>query len=238
MRYLSFVFLLILSINAAAQSPAVSRLFSEGTKSAGQERFTDALESYKRALSLAENEYLDAGYRARLRFNIGVCYFRLEKFDPAIQEFKAALLLKKDYARAHYALGMAETRKRDWKKAADSFSRVVSLEPNNGEAWFDLAYANIALNDFETAVRAFAKSIELGSIDAALSHNNIGVILAVKGDLATAEVSFENAIAMSEGRLYEAKRNLEFCRANRLGSRELIASELQYARRESSLALV
>jgi Flp pilus assembly protein TadD len=238
MRYLLFGLLLFCTVSMSAQSPMVTRLFSEGTKSAAEERFADALENYKRALTRAENEYLAAGYRAPLRFNIGVCYFRLEQFDPAIQEFKAALLLKKDYARAHYALGMAETRKRDWKKAADSFSRVVSLEPKNAEAWFDLAFATIALNDLYTAAKAFAKSIELGSVDAALSHNNIGVILAVKGDLATAEISFENAIAMSHGRLFEAKRNLEFCRSKRLGSRELFAGEFEYSRGKALLPTV
>lgn len=232
MRYLLFVFLFILSLNAAAQSPMVSRLFADGTRSANQERFAEALASYKTALSLAETEYLDAGYRAQLRFNIGVCYFRLERFDPAVGEFKAAILLKKDYARAHYALGMAEARRRDWKKSSDALGRVVSLEPKNGEAWFDLAFSSVALGDLENAARAFAKSIELGSVDAALSHNNIGVILAVKGDLATAEISFENAIAMSDGKLFEAKRNLELVRARRTGSRELIAREFRYAERK------
>ena len=186
MRYLSFVFLLLLSLNAAAQSPAVSRLFQEGTKNATHERFAEALDNYKTALFMAENEYLGADYRARLRFNIGVCYFRLEQYDPAVDQFKSAILLKKDYARAHYALGMAETRRREWRHAADSFNRAVMLEPNNSEAWFDLAFASIGENDLDKAAHAFAKSIELGSIDAALSHNNIGVILAVKGDLAAA----------------------------------------------------
>ncbi len=101
MRFLFFVFLLISTVNISAQSPMVSRLFAEGTKSASEERFPEALESYKTALVMAENEYLDSGYRARLRFNIGVCYFRLEQFDPAIEQFKTALLLNKVYSRAH-----------------------------------------------------------------------------------------------------------------------------------------
>jgi hypothetical protein len=37
---------------------------------------------------MAENEYLDPGYRARLRFNTGVCYFHLGQFDRAVGEFK------------------------------------------------------------------------------------------------------------------------------------------------------
>ena len=230
MRFLSFVFLFIFSLNIAAQSPTVSKLFSDGTKRAGEGQFNEALRHYKTALIIAKNEYLEAGYLARLHYNVGVCYFRLDQFELAVSEFKSALLLKKDYVRAHYALGMAQMRKRNWKGATVSFSKVAELDPKNGEAWFDRAFAMLAVGDINAAEAAFVRSIALGSIDSALSHNNIGVILAMKGDLGRAETQFANAIAFSADRLPEAKRNLEFCRAQRYGKRELVA-KLEYATR-------
>jgi Flp pilus assembly protein TadD len=226
MRVLLFTFVLVFSISASAQSPTVINLFAEGTMQANAGRFDDALKNFKTVLFMAENEYLGAAYRAHVHYNIGVCYFRLNRFDPAIDHFKAALLLKADYTRAHYALGMAEMRKRNSVAAVSSFNRVLKLDPKNGEAWFDLAFASLALNDFETAEKAFAKSIEFGSVDANLSHNNIGVILAFKGDLAGAEDEFETAIQLSNGRLTEARRNLEFCRSKHAGNATtLIARE-------------
>jgi Flp pilus assembly protein TadD len=186
---------------------------------------------------MAENEYLSAGYRARVHYNIGVCYFRLNRFDPAIDNFKAAILLKADYTRAHYALGMAEMRKRNSIAAVSSFKRVLKLDPENGEAWFDLGFASLGTADLETAEKAFAKSIEFASVDANLSHNNIGVILAIKGDLAGAEDEFEAAIALSNGRLTEAKRNLEFCRSKHAGKSEMVATDFQLASRNESLGL-
>ena len=236
MRFLSFIFVFIFTINIAAQSPAVSNLFANGATEAEAGRYGEALKSYKTALFAAENEYLDAGYRARLHYNVGVCYFRLDQFRPAANHFKSAILLKHDYARAHYALGMARTRLREWKDASTSFGRLIELDPKNGEAWFDLAFVSIALNDLSTAETAFARSIAFGSVDSPLSHNNIGVILAVKGDLTAAEREFENAIEMSGGRLHEAKNNLEFCRAKRLGKPGLIASsEFRFAVRDAGL---
>ena len=113
MRYLLFVFLFVLSLNVSAQSPRVSEQFSEGSKNASQEKFSDALKNYQSALGLAENERLDTNYRARLRFNIGVCYFRLKQFDQAVEQFKHALILKSDYATAHDALNVAEARRRE-----------------------------------------------------------------------------------------------------------------------------
>lgn len=212
MRFLSFVFLLILSINVAAQSPIVSKLFSDGTRLANEGQFSAALKSYKTALFAAENEYVGANYLARLHYNIGVCHFRLERFDQAADEFKHAIILQKNYAAAHYALGMAQTRKRAWKAASVSFTRVLELQPANGEAWFDLAFASIGTGELDKAGDAFRKSIEFASIDSPLSYNNIGVILAAKGDLAGAERAFETAIAMSGDTLPEARTNLEFCR--------------------------
>ena len=235
MRHLLFVFLLILSVNVAAQSPAVSRLFADARDHAGAGRFRDALERYKTALFLAENEYAGKGFRSRIHYNVGVCYFHLDRLDEATNHFKRSILLDTGYTRAHYALGMAQSRKRAWKAATVSFRSALGSDPRNGEAWFDLAFASLALNDLESAASAFAQSIAFGSRDSALSHNNIGVILAMKGDLARAEARFENAIALSNGRLYEAKRNLEFSRTKRFAPPELTA--LQYVGREVGLVV-
>ena len=99
----------------------------------------------------------------------------------------------------------------------------MGRQPANGEAWFDLAFAHLALGDVESAAAAFERSIRHGSIDAALGHNNVGVIQAMKGEFQSAERQFEQAIALSGGHLVEAKHNLEFCRARRQGANMLIA---------------
>jgi tetratricopeptide (TPR) repeat protein len=117
MRYLSIVFLLVFSLTAAGQSPALSKVFSEGTKYAGEQRFQDALESYKTALQMADNEYAGASFRAKLHYNIGVCYLRLDQFNSASNEFKRALLLDSSFAPAHYALGIVRSRKAVMKSA-------------------------------------------------------------------------------------------------------------------------
>jgi len=231
MRFFSFVFLLVFGLNVAAQSPTVSKLFADGTSHANAQRFEDALKSYKKALFVAENEYVGSSYLARLRYNIGVCHFRLERFDLAVNEFKHAILLQKDYVRAYYALGMAQTRKREWKAARASFSRVIDLNPTDGETWFDLAFAAIGQGDLEKAAEGFRKSIEFSSVDSALSYNNIGVILATKGDLAGAEKAFEKAIETSHDTLIQARRNLEFCRAKSEGRNFIALNVLEFTSR-------
>ena len=112
MKVLSFVLLFIFFWNVNAQTPAVEKLSAEGTSYAKAGRFHSALESYKAALAAAERTYVGKESRARLHYNIGLCYFRLERFEPAANEFKRAMLLKTDYAAAYFALDQAKTRSR------------------------------------------------------------------------------------------------------------------------------
>jgi tetratricopeptide (TPR) repeat protein len=120
MRSLLFLFVLILSINTAAQSPHVSKLFGDGTKAANASRYDAALESYRTALSAAENEYVSAGYRAQLHYNIGVCYFHLDRFELAASQFRSAILLKRDYVNAYSALNAIRMKQRSLR-AGDRF---------------------------------------------------------------------------------------------------------------------
>ena len=106
MRILSFVFLFIFAVNISAQSANVDDLFAQGMRQVNAGRFDDALTTYKIALATAENKYAGKEYLARLHYNIGLCYFHLDRFDAAANEMKSALLLKTDYVRAHEALAI------------------------------------------------------------------------------------------------------------------------------------
>ena len=110
MKVLSFVFLFIFAWNASGQTPTVDELFAEGTSYANAGNFDAALTSYKSALAAAEKTYAGKESRARLHYNIGLCYFQLDRFEPAANEFKRAMLLKPDFAQAYFALDQAKSR--------------------------------------------------------------------------------------------------------------------------------
>jgi len=120
MRLLSFVFLFIFAVSISAQSTKVDDLFTQGTKQINAGRFDDALTTYKSALATAEKQYAGKDYLARLHYNIGVCYFHLDRFEAAANEFKSAVLLKTDYSQAFTALRKAKSR-------ADSTTAVASF---------------------------------------------------------------------------------------------------------------
>jgi len=120
MRLLSFVFLFIFAVSISAQSTKVDDLFTQGTKQINAGRFDDALTTYKSALATAEKQYAGKDYLARLHYNIGVCYFHLDRFEAAANEFKSAVLLKTDYSQAFTALRKAKSRA-DLNIASSSF---------------------------------------------------------------------------------------------------------------------
>ena len=233
MRTLTFIFVLALFGGVSAQSDLVRRPFAEGTKLARSGEFERALISYRSALKAADNERLKNELLAKLHYNIGVCEYRLGRPEQAVKELQLALnLASKAYPTASYALGMAESARENWPAARLAFLEAVRTSKSNGEAWFDLAFAYLGEKDTANAEAAFRNAITYKSIDSAVSHNNIGVLLAMRNDLTAAEKEFETALKSSGGRLSEARTNLEYCRSH-AATQLSVRNELTYAARNS-----
>ena len=110
MHILSFVFLFVFTVNISAQLTTVDDRFAQGAKQISAGKFEDALTTYRSALAAAEKQYAGKEYLARLHYNVGVCYFHLDRFDAATNEFKSAVLLKPDYSQAFVALRKVKSR--------------------------------------------------------------------------------------------------------------------------------
>jgi len=220
-----FVILTAMSLNAAAQSFTTRQMFEEAVGMANAGNFETALPVFKDVLALAKIDDAETGFRAKVHFNIGVCFYRLKQSEKAVAEFEEAIkFAKRDYEKAFYALGMAQAELKNWTQAEQAFRGALRLNKRNGEAWFDLAFVFLAKNDLEAARAAFEKSVEYKSVSAAVGHNNLGVIFALGGDLDSAVREFETALRKSGGNFAVAERNLQFCKS--LGknfNRELVA---------------
>jgi tetratricopeptide (TPR) repeat protein len=209
-----FVILVVSVLSAAAQSAGTQQIFEKAVSLANEEKFAAALGDFKKSLALAETEDADDDYRAKIRFNIGVCLYRLKQSEKSVGKFEEAIKLAKgDYEKAFYALGMAQAELKNWSEAEKAFRGAIRLNKQNGEAWFDLAFVYLAQKDYESAREAFQKSVELKSVDSTIGHNNLGVIFALNGNLAAAVKEFETALKQSGGKLAVAERNLQFCKS-------------------------
>lgn len=186
--------ILIFAISALAQGN-----FDDAVHQAQTGRYEQALPSF-RAIAMNKPS-------ARISFNIGVCLYRLERYREAADELEAAVAQDKRYQKAWYALGKAYMELGDPKAAAHAFQKAVELDKKDAEAWFDLGLVLLAENDSPNAYAAFQRSIELKTVSIADAHNNLGVIMALRGDIDGAIKKF----ALVSGNSVEAKANLYLC---------------------------
>jgi Flp pilus assembly protein TadD len=223
MRMLSLIFVLAFAVGVSAQPRQVMLQFNQATKLAKNGEFEKALSQYREALDRSESIRLDSDHLAQLHYDLGVCEYHLNHSERAVEEFNVAIKLKGgNYSTAFYALGMAESARENWQGARLAFLESLRLKRSNGEAWFDLGFVYLAAGDFAGAEAAFRNSIIYKSIDSAWSHNNVGVLLVLRGDLSEAQKEFEKALEASAGKLIEARNNLEYCRSRSLRQLETI----------------
>lgn len=185
--------ILVLSISAAAQG------FDDAVRQAQTGNYDEALLIFR---ALAANKP-----SALTSFNIGACLYRLGRYDEAAVELKAAVAQDKSYQKAWYALGKAYMELEDLGAAGQAFRRAVELNKRDAEAWFDLGMVLLAGKDNSGAYAAFQRSIELRTVSIADAHNNLGVIMALRGDIGGAIKKFK----LVSGDSAEAKTNLDLC---------------------------
>ncbi|HMS39172.1 MAG TPA: tetratricopeptide repeat protein [Pyrinomonadaceae bacterium] len=226
---LVFIFSAFIS-GVSAQSQMVLQTFESGTKAASKGEFATALGKFQTSLSLAENEPTDKLFRAKIYFNIGVCFYQMKQQTRAIPEFDRAISLDANYEKAFYSLGMAQFELKNFAEAEKAFTSAIRLNKRNGETWFDLAFVYLAQENYESAKAALQKSIKLKSVDAPVSHNNLGVILALAGDFDAAIKEFEIALKKSDGKLVVAERNLQFCKELRQNFSKDLVAKLEFGK--------
>ncbi len=226
-----FVILTALTFSVSAQSLGARQTFEKGINLANEEKFETALADFQKSLTIAETEDAAMDFRAKIHFNIGVCLYRLKQNEKAVGEFEEAIKLAKgDYEKAFYALGMAQAELKNWQKAETAFRGAIRINKRNGEAWFDLAFVYLAQKDYDSAKTAFQRSIELKSVAASVGHNNLGVILAIGGDLSGAVREFETALKKSNGNFAVAERNLQFCKSLGQNFSQNLTAKLEFGK--------
>jgi tetratricopeptide (TPR) repeat protein len=227
-----FITFLFFTNNIAGQDTTAKAAFERGTTLARADKFEKAAAEFEIALREALLEHASDRRIAQIHFNIGVCRYRLEDLDSAVTELKIAIKLQTDYEKAFYALGMAAAGRHNLSAAESAFVAAIKIKNRDAEAWFDLGNVYLEQKELAKARSAFEMAAKYKTIDLAVSHNNIGVIAALSGDLKTAVAEFVLALKLSGGQLQTARNNLELCR--RSLPRETLAAELRFGVRASA----
>lgn len=126
--------------------------------------------------------------------------------SQAVRRFDRAILLKPDYAEAHYnrAVTLADLKQLD--QAIAGFSRAVAIAPNYTEAYFNRGNALAGLGRQADALADFDRAIAVKP-DYLAAYNNRGTTLRELKRLDEALAAFESAAALAPASA-EAKLNI------------------------------
>lgn len=87
--------------------------------------------SYERATSQRETGDIES---ARVHTELGAEYFRLQRYEIALEEFQTAIARSPTYALAYNGLGLVHAALGDFNAADAAFLKALQLQPNNSES--------------------------------------------------------------------------------------------------------
>jgi len=86
---------------------------------------------YPKALKELNAVLRDNPRKIEARLSLGRVYFAMDRSEQAINEYKKALEIYRDYADAHYYLGLAYLKLQNLDAARAAFHEVIRIKPNS-----------------------------------------------------------------------------------------------------------
>ncbi len=121
----------------------------------------------------------------------------------AIPYFKKAIKIKPENPTIHNNLGISHLMAGQFTKAVGCFKRALELNPDYSLAANNLGLAYAGQNQLDAALEIFQRSL-----GPAKANNNLGVIMAWKGDKQGAAVKFQEAMRTSPSHYQLANHHL------------------------------
>jgi Flp pilus assembly protein TadD len=121
------------------------------------------------------------------------CYFqRRGKHKLAIEEFKRALAIDPNYAKAYNGIGISYDFLGDYSSAIDAYEKALALDPDVDYVYNNLGYCYLLKGELNYAIAAFRKAISFNDQNK-LYHNNLGLAYAERGDTELALIELKLA---------------------------------------------
>lgn len=104
-------------------------------------------------------------------FNLGLMYFKFQKFSEAIDAFKKSLAVKPDNAYAWFQVGSAYFQQSKYKEAIEAYKKYVELSPEDPSGWLSIGVSYMYIKNYESALEPLKKCLELKSDNASAIYN-------------------------------------------------------------------
>ena len=131
-----------------------------------QNKFTDAVENYKKAIKINSNYF-------KAYNNLGACFYKFGKISDAIQNYKKAIEIEPNLAGAHNNLGVAFKELGEQEKSKAYYQKAIEIEPNHADAHNNLGVVFKELGEQEHSMACYQTAIEIEP-NHADAHNNLG----------------------------------------------------------------
>ena len=176
-----------------------------------------ALDSAKELIKDFPNE--------EILFNIsGACYASLGDHNAAIKNYEKAIIIKPDYAKAHFNLGGTFQDIGQLNSSVKSYEKAINIEPNYAEAHNNIGNVLKELGQLDSAISYYKKTIvinpkyieayySLGSIFEELGQLNSAVqyyeeVLVIKPEFSEMHNNL-GVILQHQGKLNDAIKHLK-----------------------------
>jgi uncharacterized protein (TIGR02466 family) len=155
----------------------------------GQQKFAEAVISYKNALNLQPN-------MPDLQFNLGIALAHINKLDAAENAYRQALKLNPNFFEAYGNLGTVLQRQGKLDDAIASYQQGLKINPTDARAYFNLGTVLRDKGELQQALNSYKKAIELFA-NYTDAHNNLGETQRDLGLMDEAIISYQKALALN-----------------------------------------
>lgn len=161
----------------------------------------EALDCHETAVSYFQR----AGKRNPREFNwpyyLGCIHQLVGEDDLARQALLAAEERKADYPVLHARLGQIALENGDWNEAERRFSRYVNLQPDDSLGYVGLGRVALARKDYGAARQQLQTAVAKGPGDFQ-AHFYLAETLAATGDKSSAQVLYDKAASLPQGKWF------------------------------------
>ncbi|UCF87620.1 MAG: tetratricopeptide repeat protein, partial [Nitrospiraceae bacterium] len=151
---------------------------------------------WKSRISIWEDAVKKSPERAETHYNLGLAYQSQGLLDRAINQYRIASELKRDYTEAYVNLGVAYKSKGLTEKAIEQYRTAIRLNPGIPEVHNNLGVAYMSLGFIKQAIEQYRIAIKIKP-SYAKAHYNLGDAYKAQGDFVTSREHYQIAIRLS-----------------------------------------
>jgi len=104
-------------------------------------------------------------------YNLGLMFFKLERYPEAVEAFKKCLEIKPEYSNAWFQIASAEFQQKKYKEAISAYKNYVTQAPNEASGWLSIGVCYMYLKDYESALEPLKKCVDLNPASGPALYN-------------------------------------------------------------------